>query len=189
MFQVKKMTTTDDSTRARVPLYYKPSDDEAIEWWESFEELGEIHKVAKRHGVQKEAVFLALDELGVFEDTSALPRGAKSWRSQEESLEGVRQSILNRARAGALTDRELAIMDAVGTLEPSDDYLFERRTVPFAKSMQHHTPSKGPVVMSARQRAQDKMLGGPNGKLVKTEMAAAGLLPRQIRSGGSMYFH
>ena len=128
-------------------------DDAVLAWWEDYDAGAAVQTIARRAGVTQSVVTRELEALGVFEDP-----------------------IIRRAKAGELRPDELAIMDALAKVGGPEDLSPERREIPWAHSLQHTSPKRGPVVQSARQRRQDRVSGKWRA-IVRADLRAAGLLP------------
>lgn len=132
-----------------------PVDDEIVlGWWEEYDAGREPQHIADFAGVPTNVVRRALEQLDVIEDP-----------------------IVRRARLGRSSPNELAIMDALAKVGSADDTPWERREVPWARSMQHVSPKRGPVVQSERQRRLDRMASGKWRAAVRYDLRVAGLIP------------
>lgn len=141
-------------------------DDEVLEWWEAFDAGATVEEISLRFLRPARMVLAAFEDLGVLE----------RFRREDES----KSDMLNRLKRGDFSDAENRIMDALAKLAPDFDTKPMRSTIPYARSLQHMTPKRGAVVMSGRQRQQDKMVGGVWGLVVRADLKAAGLLSGRV---------
>jgi hypothetical protein len=131
-----------------------PDDELVLGWWEQYDAGCEPDVIAARAGVPTGTVKRALQDLDVLDDP-----------------------IVRRAKLGKSLPDELAIMDALARIGGPEDLSPERREVPWAHSMQHTTPKRGPVVQSERQRRQDRMATSKWRAAVRYDLRMAGLIP------------
>jgi hypothetical protein len=130
------------------------NDDAVLGWWEQYDAGREPEQIAQAAGVSPKVVTRELKALDVLEEP-----------------------LLRRAKFGRLDAAEQAIMDALAKVGSADDTPWERREVPWARSMQHTTPKRGPVVQSERQRRLDRMASSKWRAIVRADMRRAGLIP------------
>lgn len=132
------------------------TDDDVLVWWEELDAGASIAAIAQRHGRAYDTVFRHLDELGVVTDP-----------------------LVQAALAGELPGDLQAIFEALGRISTPDDLPPERRSVAYAKSMQHVLANRSaPVVQSGRQRRQDSMATSRWRAVIRRDMRRSGLLPR-----------
>lgn len=175
----------------RGPRAVSVSDDEAIRMWELYDEGYAVSTIAVKLGRGAPTVQRALEDLDVWEGPvrpgverkrSGTPRGTKRERPNAPRSDSKARidSLIERMLDGKLTGQEQRIADALARIgSPGDDVMFEQRSFNTpARSAEHVKASaRGPVVMSARQRANDKV--GPVWRaVIRRDLRRAGLLPR-----------
>lgn len=145
-----------------IPRALGVTEEDVIDWWEAFDHGASIYTIADRTRTDARVVEVTLREAGVIDE----------WR--DKLIErGVHPARAMRILRGDVTPRERSIMLAMSRVVS-----FEEAREKDLSDVMHgdYSPRRGKSlhVMSARQRAQDKMRDGA----VTAGLVAAGLLDR-----------